>query len=555
MLLCCMIVSAGFTDNTVQVYDLNASRALINPVSGIIAINTDNYWQLFTPDGKKPLSERYNYIDLQDQLFAVDKSNGGQNCKGLLDENGKEIMPPRYAWVITLSDRWNAGIVSKPGTADAYDFYGKNNALLLIDKVDIYYRGSLCGSLDRMDWDLATPCGDYLKVKSRDGRYNWYSKDWKKSPLEECGYDEYWIDYNSNDVIHQGSGQKAFVSGCTLHEDEVECSLYYRDGEIVDLQGNVVCYPEDCEPSLRFAKGNLIHVKNRSYKHGLIDRTGKQVVSCLYDSIDYSTEAAESCGYVYAERDGKSGFVNVRTGEETGFEFASSKCEQYYGFFTVTDLDGTLIVTCAGAGKLPDHYTEIVAFSIYQSPVRPSNPPAILKTTEGQYGVIDLNGNWILDPNDKNVSAMKLCSANYDGTVFLVETERYREGRSIVLSTKWQEYGDGQDSPESGTPAPTETPAGEQTETADTWICENGHEGNSGKFCSECGAPKPTPTPAPMESAGTWTCENGHEGNMGKFCIECGAPMPVDNGPWTCTNGHEGNTGKYCIECGEPRAK
>ena len=56
-----------------------------------------------------------------------------------------------------------------------------------------------------------------------------------------------------------------------------------------------------------------------------------------------------------------------------------------------------------------------------------------------------------------------------------------------------------------------------------TWTCpECGHEGNTGKFCSECGAPRPA-----AKEAATWTCpECGHEGNTGKFCEECGAPKP-----------------------------
>ena len=54
---------------------------------------------------------------------------------------------------------------------------------------------------------------------------------------------------------------------------------------------------------------------------------------------------------------------------------------------------------------------------------------------------------------------------------------------------------------------------------------------------------------------GTWTCpECGHEGNTGKFCAECGAKKPevsADDGLWTCPEcGHEGNTGKFCEECG-----
>ena len=55
---------------------------------------------------------------------------------------------------------------------------------------------------------------------------------------------------------------------------------------------------------------------------------------------------------------------------------------------------------------------------------------------------------------------------------------------------------------------------------------------------------------------GTWTCpECGHEGNTGKFCEECGAKKPEkDDGTWTCPEcGHAGNTGKFCEECGAKR--
>lgn len=54
---------------------------------------------------------------------------------------------------------------------------------------------------------------------------------------------------------------------------------------------------------------------------------------------------------------------------------------------------------------------------------------------------------------------------------------------------------------------------------AEAWTCANGHEGNTGKFCTECGAPKPA-----IEE---WTCENGHGGNKGNYCSECGAPKPA----------------------------
>ena len=81
------------------------------------------------------------------------------------------------------------------------------------------------------------------------------------------------------------------------------------------------------------------------------------------------------------------------------------------------------------------------------------------------------------------------------------------------------------------------------------WKCPQcGKEGNTGKYCSECGTPKPA-------EPGTWTCPKcGKKDNKGKFCSECGTPKPADDGTWTCPKcGREGNTGKFCGECGTPK--
>ena len=84
-------------------------------------------------------------------------------------------------------------------------------------------------------------------------------------------------------------------------------------------------------------------------------------------------------------------------------------------------------------------------------------------------------------------------------------------------------------------------------QAAGGWKCPKcGKEGNTGKFCGECGTPKP---------AEGWKCPKcGTEGNKGKFCFECGTPKPADDGTWTCPKcGHAGNKGKFCGECGSPR--
>ena len=74
------------------------------------------------------------------------------------------------------------------------------------------------------------------------------------------------------------------------------------------------------------------------------------------------------------------------------------------------------------------------------------------------------------------------------------------------------------------------------------WTCSCGQEGNTGKFCSNCGKKKP-------EESGSWTCSCGQE-NTGNFCSNCGKKRP--DAVWTCSCGQE-NKGNFCANCGKPR--
>ena len=407
------------TATLTDVYDL-----VLNKSSKVLAVQgrSSGLYRLVGTDGNDITGEIYTDVRAQGSFFEISSGNG----RGLVDGAGNVLIPEKYVDIVYISPRWYAGVNVVESSADNFDYKSNDwntneTTFFLITSVDIYYRGQVAGSLGRERWsDYAYAYGDYLYLRDREGIWHYYNKELSESGYSIGSSSEYESDYNGN-VTHRGSGQKAFIQGCTLKADEVKQAYFEINGKIVDLQGNILF---STPYSVRKVHNRYVFVQdNNTNKYGVLDMQGNLCVPFDYDRLNSydDSDTAFEYGIFQAEKNGKIGYVNAQGKETTEFKYSSSVVSAGFLFSSIRDLEGNYIIICGGYGELPETYPEVGSGATSSS-----RPIITLKNKNGEVGVLDVYGKIVIPFTPKVTDAYNV-SMSDDGSVIVVQEGGYSD--------------------------------------------------------------------------------------------------------------------------------
>ncbi len=467
------------------------------------------YYQLITADGKRLSPKNAEYTSMYETAYGyitvTVKTEDDIHNNGILDERGQILVPPIYADTNLISEKWQIGIKLISSEAENKDYTYSNwktneKFFYQVSAADFYFEGHLVGSLSRSDYESAEAFGNYVCVKNRASEYIFYNNKMEKSTYNTSRSKEYEEVYNDrkHTYFHQGTGQQAFVPSCTLSADEVKNAYHYADGVMYDLQGNIVFKTtREYDRIDRASNGYSVARKNGLY--GVIDQKGQEIVPLEYDNINVraTNEYLFKYGYTDAVKEGKFGFLNARGDVTCDFLYAENAVKGFSTFGEVMNPDGSITMLSAAVGELPERYSfvELPDYNI-------GCMAFIAKNNNNQKCIVDLYGNTLV-PYDTYESI----NVNCDGTVAIVDHGDYTYTvYQFDLQNPFDTLGNND----------------AQNDFEEVWVCENGHGGNKGKFCSECGAARQMKETEPDTITTCPSCGYPFEDDIPNYCPKCG---------------------------------
>lgn len=502
----------------------------------------DGGYQLFDAAGVAISAVYGNITTRQDGAYYVVVNENGLNTQGLLDAQGREILPLAYGDITVVDDRWVLACVLEKTDADTGDMKDRDGNMYLVTRTDVVFDGRMIGSLTREEFRPSysyTGKGPYLAVRIHDEAGYWLDGSFNRVELsgEYFSYSEF------DGATHVPTQQTAFAASCTLTPADVTNPYKYeydyraKSGTLVDLQGNVLITGAPYD-SLAYYGGDYL-ISRLDGRKGVIRPDGTEILATEWESLGGDYDGKLFLGGYQAVLDEKGNlyFLNLN-GEVTASAEYGLSSSDYKGLnynspiITIKNLNKVMIVT-ATKGQLAQTYDEAST---------PRGARVLSVRLGDNWGVIDMDGNEVVPFVHR--AALEISE---DGTLAYGSTQD-----RVYMLYRISFDGEGAVAAVTATPAPA---------AEGGWVCPGCSAENSGKFCTSCGSAKPTPTPEPTAEPtpvpaadGPWVCPGCATENSGKFCTECGtarpeaAPAEIVCG--SCGYDPDGETPKFCPNCG-----
>ena len=334
---------------------------LISGTSRVLVM-TDAGRRMADVDGNVLTDEDYSLIDETNGGLLAVSPVGDWYIAGVMDQDGRVVVPCVYDDISVKSDSWVIGCVFAPGgteedhdvtytSEDGSDTYG------VIDRADVYHvrdgQGRLLASLKREDIVYAEVKGDYINIEDRRGSRTTYDSDFNTVARDAA--------YGFSHVMPE-----EYSSYYDMDAEEHHYGVQNADGAVVlapfadliyAIEDGYVCF------GMRAGDADLC---------GLASLTGEIVLPPVFDSISsFSGDSPvdekgertlpwQRGGYYCVLQDGVYRFA-VRGGEitcDTGVEKNDYSADRSGVAFSSQDGDGriTLIAADGRSALLPEAY-------------------------------------------------------------------------------------------------------------------------------------------------------------------------------------------------------
>ena len=330
--------------------------------SGVCYKDENGKYGIISFDGTKDTGAKYSYAQPIDKYFMVMTKTevvtaNDMNCVGLVDVDGKEILPMEYASIERLNDRYYRLCVVTGETTnkdDALVYAG--SGLLQPSENDTLFTGIwyIYDIIEGKKVDGATGTkpyaptakGDFIQYITDDKNVVIVNHKGKTLPYSnsltsgveifENGYYTI-IDDDDNGVLYDSEGKKLFKFNCNddftpkdsigdyFYASKYEGSIKYF---IIDKSGKIISSKFDSIPNL---VGDYLFVDNKLCKFD-----GKQVVEGTFDSAKFDNlfkntyMLVKGSDITYIDADGNVIYHGANT--ETYSFIIKNDAKQFYSF-------------------------------------------------------------------------------------------------------------------------------------------------------------------------------------------------------------------------------